>query len=338
MAGRDRPGQGAAFSGGEGGRGGDVFGRHGCPEEAIGRLEGREQLVDPLPPRSVVAAGVIEVRRPAHRVGSIQCLEEDVPFDHGRTPRWVTSPCSPNHHAMGGAAARQGHSRGPSRSRSSQGRYAPVKVGAGVGPEAFGRSRGEAQDLGRLGNGQSGEVTELDQAGRVGVFGGQPGESLVEIEQVERVGRHDGSELEPFESLPPASATMPPGLLAAGVLDEDPPHGLGGGGEEVAATVPWSGWLAADQAEIGLVDQGGRLERLAGPLLGQPPGGKLAQLVVDHREELPGRLRVAVLDGREDVGDVVHRRGRSWHGPSSLPSDEARVDSGLDAAARIGFS
>ena len=54
------------------------------------------------------------------------------------------------------------------------------------------------------------------------------------------------------------------------------------------------------------MDQGRGLERLAGLLLGQPLGGQLAQLVVDQRQELLGRLRVALLDGREDAGHVVH--------------------------------
>ena len=36
--------------------------------------------------------------------------------------------------------------------------------------------------------------------------------------------------------------------------------------------------------------------------------GQLAKLVVDQRQELLGGLRIAVLDGREDARDVVHRR------------------------------
>ena len=102
----------------------------------------------------------------------------------------------------------------------------------------------------------------------------------------------------------------PPALtagLAAGVLDEDAAHGLGRGGEEVAAAVP-ARVVRPDEPEVGLVDQGRGLERLARLLLRQPLGGELAQLVVDQRQELLGRLRVALLDGREDAGDVVHGR------------------------------
>ena len=48
------------------------------------------------------------------------------------------------------------------------------------------------------------------------------------------------------------------------------------------------GLLGIHQPEVGLVDQGRGLERLAGLLLRQPLGGQLAQLVVDQRQELPG--------------------------------------------------
>ena len=63
------------------------------------------------------------------------------------------------------------------------------------------------------------------------------------------------------------------------------------------------------------MDQGRGLERLPGLLLGQPLRGQLAQLVVDQRQQLLGGLRVALLDGREDAGHVIHRRRRP--GPSA---------------------
>ena len=67
-------------------------------------------------------------------------------------------------------------------------------------------------------------------------------------------------------------------------------------------------WSPSDQPQVGLVDQGRGLERLAGLLLGQLLGRQLAQLVVDQRQELLGGVRVALLDGRQDAGDVVHGR------------------------------
>ena len=56
---------------------------------------------------------------------------------------------------------------------------------------------------------------------------------------------------------------------AAGVLDEDAAHGLGGRREEVAAAVPVQRHLLVHEPQVGLVDQGGGLQRLAGRLLGE---------------------------------------------------------------------
>ena len=85
------------------------------------------------------------------------------------------------------------------------------------------------------------------------------------------------------------------------------------------------GSSVADEAEVGLVDQGGGLERLAGLLPGQPPGGELAQLVVDQGQELLGGPRLALLDRREDAGDVVHA------GRCPGPSDRAAPTTGPGA-------
>src|SRR5262249_38998157 len=42
------------------------------------------------------------------------------------------------------------------------------------------------------------------------------------------------------------------------------------------------------------------------PLAGQFLGGQLAQFVIDQRQKLVGGLGIALLDGLEDAGDVVH--------------------------------
>ena len=54
------------------------------------------------------------------------------------------------------------------------------------------------------------------------------------------------------------------------------------------------------------MDEGGRLEGLARPLVGQPGGGELAQLVVDEGEELLGGTRVTLLGRGQDAGDLAH--------------------------------
>ena len=65
--------------------------------------------------------------------------------------------------------------------------------------------------------------------------------------------------------------------------------------------------LVDRESEVSLVDEGGDVERLAGAFAGELRAGELAEFVVDERPELLGRLRVALPDGTENTGDVVHR-------------------------------
>jgi len=81
------------------------------------------------------------------------------------------------------------------------------------------------------------------------------------------------------------------------------------------------------------VDQGGGLQRLAGPLLRQLLGGQLPQLVVDQRQELAGGVGVALLDGGEDAGDFTHGRHRAGRGGTmcwSILDGAARRQHALD--------
>src|SRR5262249_28658241 len=94
--------------------------------------------------------------------------------------------------------------------------------------------------------------------------------------------------------------------LAAGALDEDAAHGLGGRGEEVAPALPLRGVFGAPPPQVRLVYQRGRLQGLAEPLLGPLLGGALAQLVVDQRQQLLRGGGVALLDGRQDVRHLAH--------------------------------
>ena len=96
-------------------------------------------------------------------------------------------------------------------------------------------------------------------------------------------------------------------LLPPGVFHEDAAHGFRGGGEEVAAAVPVPRLLDVHQPQVRLVDQRGRLQRLAGLLLGQLLGGEPAEFVVDQGQQVLGVGRVALLDGVQDLGYVTHR-------------------------------
>jgi hypothetical protein len=108
--------------------------------------------------------------------------------------------------------------------------------------------------------------------------------------------------------------------LAAGVLDQDTPHGLGRRGEEVPPALPAPIVPRANQPKIRLVDQGGGLKRLAGTLLRHPTHCEPAELVVNQREQLVGGSDVAVIDSREDACHAVYR---SWSPGVLMPATPA---------------
>ena len=81
------------------------------------------------------------------------------------------------------------------------------------------------------------------------------------------------------------------GFHAPRALDENAPHGLRGGGEEVAAAVPVLHLVYVHEPDVGFVDQGRRLERVAGLFMCEPLGGEAAPFVVDQRQELRRGVR-----------------------------------------------
>jgi hypothetical protein len=74
----------------------------------------------------------------------------------------------------------------------------------------------------------------------------------------------------------------------------------------MAVVLERAGPLRTVQAQVGLVDQGGRLQGLAGGLAGQLPRRQSAQFAVDQRQELAGRLRVTLFEVLEDVRHIAH--------------------------------
>jgi hypothetical protein len=54
------------------------------------------------------------------------------------------------------------------------------------------------------------------------------------------------------------------------------------------------------------MDQGRRLERVPGVFPSHPGCGQLAELLIDQRQQLLGRLAIAGFDLGEDPRDVAH--------------------------------
>jgi hypothetical protein len=84
-----------------------------------------------------------------------------------------------------------------------------------------------------------------------------------------------------------------------GVVEKDSAHGLGGSGEEVGLVLPRE-FAALEQAEVGLVDEGGGLEGVVGALGGHALVRDGAELVVDESEE---------VGGGPGVGGALHEKG-----------------------------
>jgi hypothetical protein len=97
------------------------------------------------------------------------------------------------------------------------------------------------------------------------------------------------------------------------VIDENAPHRLRGGIEEVTPIVPGRILLAKHPQED-FVDQGSRLEAVPPLLVCQPVGGQCTQLLVDQREEalesVPANSDARVT---QDAGDLpVWLDGHAW--------------------------
>src|SRR5262245_54630660 len=211
--------------------------------------------------------------------------------------------------------------------------------GPGVAPQPVRAGPGHAEGLGGVLDRQPGEKVQLHDAGGLGVLGGEPGQGLVEGEDL--LGRRADRDVLVVELDPLPVPAVPEAALAAGTLDEDAAHGLGGGGEELAAAGPAGPRRPglAGEPQVGLVDQGGRLEGVARALAGQAVGGQPPQFVVDEREEVGGGLAVPGRGGIEQLGQVRHavviprpaapgdRRSGLPGGPKCCPRDRnvARV-------------
>jgi hypothetical protein len=91
----------------------------------------------------------------------------------------------------------------------------------------------------------------------------------------------------------------------ARVVDEDLADDPGGERVEVRAAGPGH-LLLPLEAQIGIVDDRRRLERLVPPAAPQVRGGDPPQVVVDERHQPLGRRPVAGAPPLQEVGDAFH--------------------------------
>src|SRR5262249_10327503 len=74
---------------------------------------------------------------------------------------------------------------------------------------------------------------------------------------------------------------------------------------KVGAVLPVRLRITAEP-QPGLVDERGRLQRLAGSLVGHLAGGQPTQLLIDDGQQFLGSIGCALLDGVEDARDIAH--------------------------------
>jgi hypothetical protein len=178
---------------------------------------------------------------------------------------------------------------------------------------AVGRARRNAQDLGRPLAGQPREVAQLDQAGLEGVSLRESDEGRVQGQKF-LVRRGSGGEVK-LQLLPASAAAVNDALFVTGTFDQDAPHGVGRGREEMAAVVPTGGVGGFDEPQIRLVDEGRRVQGVAGSLRGHPGGRQFSQLLVHQGQQLPGGVGVAVGAVGQNAADFVHRRSPECTSP-----------------------
>jgi hypothetical protein len=94
--------------------------------------------------------------------------------------------------------------------------------------------------------------------------------------------------------------------LAAGVLDQNPPHCFRRRGEEMPSVVPLWSLLDADQPQIGLMHQGGRLQSLAGVLAGHTDRRQFAEFLIHQRQQLLCGSGISLFDASKNLGDIGH--------------------------------
>ena len=161
-----------------------------------------------------------------------------------------------------------------------------MQPGAREGPLVLDRRRRQLHRGGGFLDGQAGEIAQQHDARLRGIDLLEPRQRLVDGEDVgqdRRQRRRLGIQLDPL-----LLAAMLDAAVVPGALDEDAAHGDRRGGEEVSAPVPPAIGAVAGQPQVGLVDEGGRLQREAGRLARDPRPRQPAQLVVDLRQELCG--------------------------------------------------
>ena len=194
---------------------------------------------------------------------------------------------------------------------------------------------GKAEGLGGVTQRHPGEKPQLDQFGGDGELISEPVEGVVEFKKLVVSGGGRTGELVEIDAIPP-TAPLQPGTVP-GVVDQHPPHRLGGGGEEVRFVVEV---LVPDQPHVSLMNQGGGVEGVPRFLGGHLRSRELPQLVVDEREQVGRSLLITGRGGFEEVSDLGHndRVYRVLYNVQTVGPELFAVPDWMSRATRVGKS
>src|SRR5262245_46424513 len=91
--------------------------------------------------------------------------------------------------------------------------------------------------------------------------------------------------------------------MSSGMLDQDAAHQSGCETEEVRPVLPMRIPLV-DELKVGLVDEGGSLQGVIGPLTTPIAAGQPMQLVIDDRRQFGQGLLVALAPSQEQLSHM----------------------------------
>jgi hypothetical protein len=136
------------------------------------------------------------------------------------------------------------------------------------------------------------EEPQLDEPRLARVENGQLPERFVQIDEVDGLGRRGHL---PLDQRHAQRASALGRLPRPGVVDQDPPHQPRGHREELVAILPMS--RLSDDAEVRLVREIGRRQRVGTPLLLQKRRGSAPELGIEKRHHRVARRFIPTAPG-----------------------------------------
>ena len=129
----------------------------------------------------------------------------------------------------------------------------------------------------------------------------QGGDRVVERHQVRGWIASDDSGLVQIDMLHTCTALD---VMSTSMIDQDAPHHLGRNSEEMGTILPAHA-VVSHQAQVGLVHEGGRLERVAAALTLHIAVSQAAEFFVHDGGQAVERALVSIAPGSQTRADVL---------------------------------